>query len=1434
MLANLVDAAEVGAVRAVAVDGTVLSPDTTVGEAGVRDGCIITLLDTQAPPPFAEDLPDAVVRLRIVSGRGAGTVHHVGAGTVLIGRAERCTIVVADPLAGEVDLGLVIDAEGQITVALGTEKSAAMIAGEPAVDGARLLAGSQLAYADCVIEMGDLETVRAAIVDSPEDGRRKYNRPPRILPPDLAPRFVLPTEPREPEKQPLPILMAMLPLMASIAMAYLLRNPMMLMFGLMSPLMLMGSWLTGRKTGRRRFKRETAEYKQRDAQVREDARAALAAERVQARRAHPDPTQIAAIATVPTPRLWERRLTDEAWLVLRVGTVTQPATVSLDDPQALEHKREVRWDLHNAPLTVRLALDGVMGIAGDGDATQARALTAWLCAQIATLHSPREVQLYLLSGAAKAAEQWEAMSWYPHTVPGLGQDTVRTVSASAPTVAARLGELISLLTARSDAMKENGQRVYAGTNIVVVVDGASRLRSMPGLVRLLKEGPAVGIYSLCVEADERLLPEECVTVAVVQENGAVLHRQRQEGHTNFMADLPDANFERWVARAIAPIEDTTPTASDGAIPSSSRLLEVLELDPPSAQQIGSRWSLNPRSTVAVIGESLDGAFALDLVKDGPHGLIGGTTGSGKSEFLQTIVASLAVANSPQEMNFVLVDYKGGAAFKDCEFLPHTVGMVTDLDLHQVERALESLGAELRFREHVLAEAGAKDLEDYQDLAARKGLSPVPRLLVVVDEFASMVRDLPDFVTGLVNLAQRGRSLGIHLLLATQRPSGAVSPEIRANTNLRIALRMTDGAESSDVIDSPEAGNIAKATPGRAYARLGANSLIPFQAGRVGGRAPVADDGEVVIPDPVVRPLSFAELAAPVPRPPKRAAAVGDVEVTDLRLLVKAIQEANTSLDIPAQRKPWLPALPDVLPLDELAMRAGSQPAQGTLWFGLEDHPDEQRQEPVGFTPGVDSHLYLVGASRSGKTTALRSIAAAAGEAFSTQDLHLYVIDCGNGGLLPLSAFPHAGAVVLRHQGDQMSRMLNKLRALAKQRQRDLAAAGVSSLAELRAVSPPEQRPAHVMLMLDGWDTFASTFESVDGGALLETVYFLLREGAAVGIHVVISGDRQLITSGRLSTLAERKIVLRLIERSDYTFIGVRARSLPETIGDGRAFASDGGTEMQLAITNPDLTPQEQTAALRGLGEGFARRDAALPKAARPFVVAVMPEVFTLEEARADHAELSGGSGEVFLGLGGEDVEPLTIDLLQQPTFTVAGPARSGRSTALLGIVESALEKGWPVLVLAPRKSPLRSLDGAPGVVGVITEARVTKEHIEEAMDGRERLLIAVDDAELLKDAPMDDYLREVIPQAGDRGLAVAIAGDTESLGKGFSGWIVDTRKSRRGVLLSPREMFDAEVIGVKLSRSDLAAEIPPGRGYTVDQSGSTVQVQMPLVRGRQG
>ncbi len=295
---------------------------------------------------------------------------------------------------------------------------------------------------------------------------------------------------------------------------------------------------------------------------------------------------------------------------------------------------------------------------------------------------------------------------------------------------------------------------------------------------------------------------------------------------------------------------------------------------------------------------------------------------------------------------MLIDYKGGSAFAECAQLPHTVGMVTDLDPHQVARALGSLSAELTRREHILAAAGAKDIEDYQLQAGRRQAQPLPRLVIVIDEFAAMSRELPDFVTGLVNIAQRGRSLGIHLILATQRPSGVVSQDIRANTNLRIALRVTDPAESADVIGVPDAASIAQSTPGRAYVRLGHASVVPFQAGRVGGRR--AGAGQAAIARPWLAPLGWPGLGKPEPARPIQGGRQ-EAEITDLKVLVGEIQQAARQLRVPRPHRPWLAPLPQSLQLRDIMTGLPEQHAASGSCpspFGILDLPASQEQQPA--------------------------------------------------------------------------------------------------------------------------------------------------------------------------------------------------------------------------------------------------------------------------------------------------------------------------------------------------------------------------------------------------------------------------------------------------------------------------------------------------------
>ena len=331
---------------------------------------------------------------------------------------------------------------------------------------------------------------------------------------------------------------------------------------------------------------------------------------------------------------------------------------------------------------------------------------------------------------------------------------------------------------------------------------------------------------------------------------------------------------RECALALARFEDADLQLAGGALPDYVGLLSLLGIGEPDGAELRRRWAATTGEIglVARFALSEDGPLDIDLVSDGPHGLVAGTTGAGKSELLRSLVAALAAEHSPLRVNFVLVDYKGGSAFGECAELPHTVGMVTDLDEQLGERALLSLEAELRYRERVLREHRATDLIEYDRLVAQGQAGragPLPRLLVVIDEFATLASELPDFVPSLVGIAQRGRSLGVHMLLATQRPSGAVNENIRANTNLRVCLRVQTPQDSSDVIDSPAAAKIPRNQPGRAQVRLGPSELIPVQTALVSGitagpaAAAVSTEPFVVIGDGERRNGGEADAARPL-------------------------------------------------------------------------------------------------------------------------------------------------------------------------------------------------------------------------------------------------------------------------------------------------------------------------------------------------------------------------------------------------------------------------------------------------------------------------------------------------------------------------------------------------------------------------------------------
>lgn len=1507
---------------------TRLDPTGRLGGGAVRDGMLLCL-----GAPGAEDIePTGVVEMRVVSGRGAGAVHRLSLGRYSLGGPGSDLVLeeVDEPVAT-----LVVRAGGSVLIqpsedyarrtapvlparrrplpgplvlpSSATEEAGGkrrrrrarrrrrrhgaedseVLQGREMLDpdAARHLleldrrpvqaeteweAGAVLMVGQVLLTVGPVPQADAVTTPTPGATTIDFNRPPRLARPARATEFSLPRKPERPVKQGFPFAMMLSPIIMGLGMYLITRRVYSLMFMALSPIMMIANRIQGRSNQKRSYREYMRRYEEQRDATEDAAFKALSEERGLRREDHPDPAEAMLRATGPRAGLWERRPTDPDWLDLRVGTADRPSDVVLTDPKRARHEEPLRWTAPDVPVTVPLATLGVVGVAGE----QRHRVVEWLAAQAAVLHSPAELEMVLIispeqaGSAERHAERWAWARWLPHLRNAEGVGARARVGVDEDSVARRVNELVDLVESRTPG--EGRRRAAAGTQVLVVLDGAHALRLRPGMVRVLRQGPAVGIRFVCVDADRTSLPEECMAVVSTGPGDAVVSQTDVDEVERVMLDLVPEGWSERVARALAPVHDVSAQGADATIPTSSRLLDVLRMPEPTAETVLEAWGRVSRTTRAVIGEDAEGLFSLDVRADGPHALVAGTTGSGKSELLQTLIASLCVGNTPEAMTFVLVDYKGGAAFKDCAKLPHTVGMVTDLDGHLTSRALESLGAELRRREHQLAGADAKDIEDYVG-AMQPGDEPMPRLIIIIDEFAAMVSELPDFVTGLVDIARRGRSLGVHLILATQRPAGVITPEIRSNTNLRIALRVTDETDSQDVIESSASAHIPPSVPGRAFARLGHASLRQFQSSRVGGRPA----GALARADLRAATLTLAELSRPEAAPP---AVEEDATIpTDLATLVQAIGEAHRSRGGADPHSPWLPPLAEVITVEELERRLGDgqgRPEQGggeaggadevreadgaggaggldgaggaggldgagasadprrsghlpALPLGLEDLPSLQAQQPMTWDYTREGHLGLAGAPRSGRSSVLRGIAVSVARSASPAEVHMYGIDAGTGALLPCLSLPHVGAVVTRDQPDRVRRLLQMLGREVARRQQDLAVHGFASLSEQRASVPEDQRLPYLLLLIDRWDSFAASFESVDGGALLDSVETLMREGVAVGLRVVVAGDKTTFR-GRFGMMLEDRLLLRMPAAEDFELIGLRSRDVPLTMPAGRAFRSGPvPREVQTVLLSSDTSGTAQVAAIHEAGRRSVELWGEIDRSRRPGRVDELPVTISTAEALELGPVLRPGS--IALAVGGDDLGmlPLMMDDVGNGIL-VTGPRRSGRSTALVFATETALANDARVVLVLPRRSPLSALADRPGVVSVLN-AEASADDLRAVLEERRtETLIVIDDMDVLgNEHAMGPVFEEHLKVCRDMPGGVIVGCGIDEIAGMYRGLVAQVRKNRTGLVLAPRSADDGTHLSARLPRSTGGA-VPKGRGVQITTAGWT-WVQVPRV-----
>ena len=1217
---------------------------------------------------------------------------------------------------------------------------------------------------------------------SSRPGRAMVLRPPRRLPPLPTEVIPVPEPPAPvPAPQPLSPIALLAPIPMALASALLFQNPRMLLMAAFSPLMAIGRWFDGKRRtrkGKARVERELVE-KTAELAASVDEAGRRSAARLLA--AQPHLGELASRVANGDPRVWERRLAHDDFLQVTLGYGSRPFPIETDEKpygpliDVLANAR-----LHGVPLTAPLGRQPAIGLAGAREA--ARSLARAVLTEAVVLHGPADVQCAIISSDPMA---WAWAKWLPHVLDDRGEVRVATDDDSA----------IRILDALTPIERDQRPSVSAdrppATNTVLILDGDEAIDAYT--VRVAEASFAnPDLRVVAIGSDPDQLPSFCATIVTVDAGGNLRVSDPQGRYpdlTGAAVLASPATAER-VARRLGRLDDPERSSASGGIPTYAALEELLSTEDLTGADVVDRWrehlghKRRHKGLDAVVGVTQDGPFSFDIVRDGPHAVVAGTTGSGKSELLRSWVASMASAISPERVNFVLVDFKGGGAFDACNEFPHTVGVVTDLDEHLSARALRCLQAELKYREHRLRDVGASSIEEYWEEAPSE---PLPRLLLIVDEFATLAQELPEFLTSLVDVAQRGRSLGIHMVLATQRPAGVLDAKIKANTNLRIALRVQDDGDSVDVIGVKAAAELDRRTPGRALARLGASEIVAFQTSLV----TVATD-RALRHSVEVTPFGIGEAT----RTASTATADPDAP-SDLEQLVAAAVDANRLLGLAPARVPWPDPLPETLDLVDLPEPGDpgdpadpdAGPRRWATQIGLADLPDDQRQDPFPFD-AERGHLLIYGADSAGNTAAAATIVVRLAALLAPDRIHLYAIDFGSGGLAPLADLAHVAAYVPGTDEERLLRVLDRLESELADRRTILSERGAT------AVGPDDGLPL-VVTIIDNFGAMISTCEESGQMDIPARVASIIRDGADLGVVVVATSVGERGVPMRIAGQVTEKLVFKLADPNGYTHFGLRSREVPELV-PGRAIDIASGVEVQMAQPSAD-----------GLAADVARLAGRWPDDDRsgwPQPIEVLPEVVSRLDVVGQSAD-HGDQWQLAVAVGFRDLTPTGLILRRGQHAIVSGPPGSGRTTTLLTIAAAvtASDPRCPILGVG--------FDDA----AVVRRAGIEVVDDPEALDaervGSGRAVLLVDDADRL---PTDvaDALKGL---AEDKtiGLHIIAAATAEEFGS-FSSWTKPLRNARIGVLLQPHRE-DGDLLRTRLPASRV--EFPPGRGYIVNPTG---------------
>ncbi|MBA8815025.1 S-DNA-T family DNA segregation ATPase FtsK/SpoIIIE [Microbacterium halimionae] len=1063
------------------------------------------------------------------------------------------------------------------------------------------------------------------------------------------------------------------------------------------------------------------------ADLRETVRTAAKKQRRHGAWITPAPASLPYIAEERT-RVWEREAGDERFLLTRIGTSDQPLSLALEAPElpplaqldpvaaSAAHRFMLTHETQPAlPLGITLTNYAKVEIVGS-DENAVRALARAMAIGAATLHDPEDVIIAVLTGTPQAPA-WEWTKWLPHCMSTRASDKL----GPARLIASSLDDLEDLLPTDLRERPRFARGGGISPHVLLFVDG----------VRLPMNNPLVsgdGMLGVTVvDLPEHWAELENPAIARLALPAAEASERQAEfidlttGSQLFTADSTTIAEAEATARRLMPLH-TNPTAlteTGGALQGQRELVELLGLPDVREIDFDRAWAgrLERDRLRVPIGQDINGVpLVLDLKEAaqqgmGPHGVMIGATGSGKSEVLRTLVLALALTHSPEHLNFVLVDFKGGATFAGMAGMPHVSAIITNLgsELALVDRFQDALQGEIVRRQELLRAAGNfANVSDYEK--ARKGgrtdLAPLPALLIVADEFSELLAAKPEFVESFVNIGRVGRSLQVHLLLASQRLEEGKLRGLDTYLSYRIGLRTFSAAESRTIIGTPDAYTLPQ-EPGVGYLKADTDNLLQFKAAYVSGIpttnmrgvGPTASDDQgesatqialfTASPQPLDRTDELSTPARPALSQPRE-------ERSNFQIAVERMSGRG-----PAAHQVWLPPLSDSPSLDELmpdltvdanyGLISPKWRALGSLTvpLGMVDVPLEQRRENLVVSlGGAAGHVAIVGSPLSGKSTMARTLVSALALTSTPLELQFYVLDFGGGSFTGLQNHPHVAGVATRTEADAVRRTVAEVESIIDDREKFFRSAGIDSIDTYRLrrrQGAVDDGYGDVFLVVDGWATLRTEYEE------LETrVQTIAARGLSFGVHVIVTANRWLEVRASLKDLIQTRLELRLGDPTDSEIDRKQAANVPS----GQPGRGLSAKRLQMLSGLPRIDgSSDATALVDGIEDMIARVAAAWqgPKAPK---LRLLPEHIGLDEVRA-HA--TDAERTILLGVDEAQLAPFGIDPRKESHLYLYGDAGTGKSAFLRGITQEIMR------IYGPSEAKIFAVDYRRSLLGEIPE-----------------------------------------------------------------------------------------------------------------------------------